>query len=288
MEYKAALYMRLSKDDGKSEGGSIGSQKALLYDFAEKNGFSVFGEYIDDGFSGTNFERPAFRRMIDDIENKRINAVLVKDLSRLGRDYISTGRYAEIYFPSKKVRFVSVSEGFDSEMQDGDLIPIKNVINEMYARDISRKIRAAFYARMCRGDFVGAFAPYGYKRSPKDRHRLEIDDEAAKNVRFIFSEKAAGKTAKAIAGELDGLKIKTPLEYRKGEEKSRRWNAPTVTKILRSRIYLGEMVQGKTTKISFRSKASRNNPPGEWFCVKGTHEPIITEELFEKANKKSP
>ena len=193
MQYFAALYMRLSKEDGINESRSIGSQRSLLLDFAKEKGFAVYDEYVDDGFSGTNFERPAFRRMIDDIENKKVNLVITKDLSRLGRDYIFSGELTEIYFPSKGVRFISVNDGYDSEDKFSDLIPFRNVMNEMYARDISRKIRSAFYARMNKGEFVGAFAPFGYKRCDGDRHRLIIDAGAAEAVRLIFDESAKGK-----------------------------------------------------------------------------------------------
>ncbi|MBQ3236498.1 MAG: recombinase family protein [Oscillospiraceae bacterium] len=286
MEYSAALYMRLSKEDGKSEGRSIGSQRALLCDYAEKNGFFIYGEYIDSGFSGTNFERPAFKKMIDDIESGRVNTVIVKDLSRLGRDYIATGEYTEVYFPAKGVRCISVSDGYDSASNISDIIPFRNILNEMYARDTSRKIRSAFYARMKRGDFVGAFAPYGYKRTEKEKHRLVIDEEPAKIVRRIFMEKIAGKGPKQIAEELDRDGIKTPLEYRRGEKKTHTWQSATVIKILKNEMYIGNMVQGKTEKISFRSKASKNNPPEDWYRVENTHKAIISRELFEKANKK--
>ena len=285
MKYKAALYMRLSKEDGKTESRSIGSQRALLFDFCERKGFEIFDEYVDEGFSGTNFERPGFIRMIEDIEKGKVNLVIIKDLSRLGRDYIMTGKYTEIYFPAKGIRCISVSDGYDSEKNMSDIIPFRNILNEMYARDTSRKIKSAFFARMRKGDFVGAFAPFGYKRLENDRHKLIIDEPAAKTVRRIFYERAAGKSPKEIAKILDDEKIKTPLEYRKKVPKTLFWSSTTVKKILKNRMYIGDMVQGKTEKISFRSKKSKNNPMEEWIVVEGTHEPIIDREMFFYINK---
>ena len=286
MEYSAALYMRLSKEDGKKDFGSIGSQKELLRRFAAEKGFSVFGEYIDEGFSGTNFERPAFKRMISDIESGKINLVITKDLSRLGRDYISAGKFTEIYFPSKGVRYISVADCYDSENSFPDIIPFKNVFNEMYARDISRKIRFAFSARMENGDFVGAFAPFGYKRSAENRHKLVIDENTADIVKRIFFESAGGKMPIEIAKGLDSDNVPTPLDFRKGISKSKNWSSATILKILKFPVYLGHLEQGKTSKISFRSKKSLDIPKEKRFFVKNTHEALIDEKTFEKANRK--
>jgi DNA invertase Pin-like site-specific DNA recombinase len=286
MEYSAALYMRLSKEDGKKDFGSIGSQKELLRRFAAEKGFSVFGEYIDEGFSGTNFERPAFKRMISDIESGKINLVITKDLSRLGRDYIAAGEFTEIYFPSKGVRYISVADFYDSEKSAGDIIPFKNVFNEMYARDISRKIRFAFSARMKNGDFVGAFAPFGYKRSAENRHRLVVDENTADIVKRIFFESAGGKMPLEIAKSLDFDNVPTPLDFRKGISKSKNWSSATILKILKNPVYLGHLEQGKTSKVSFRSEKSLEIPKEKRFFVKNTHEALIDEKIFEKANRK--
>ncbi len=286
MEYSAALYMRLSKEDGKKDSGSIGSQKELLRRFAAENGFSVFDEYIDEGFSGTNFERPAFKRMLSDIESGKINLVITKDLSRLGRDYISAGEFTEIYFPSRGVRYISVADSYDSENSFEDIIPFKNVFNEMYARDISRKIRFAFSARMKSGDFVGAFAPFRYKRSAENRHKLIVDKSAADIVKRIFSESAGGKRPTEIANGLDFDNVPTPLDFRKNLPKSKNWSSATILKILKNPVYLGHLEQGKTTKISFKSKKSISVPKEKRFLVKNTHEAIIDEKTFEKANRK--
>ncbi len=286
MEYSAALYMRLSKDDSKTKSQSMDSQRKILRAFSAEKGFKIFGEYIDDGFSGTNFERPGFKKMISDIENGKINLVLVKDLSRLGRDYISAGQFTEIYFPSKGVRCISVTDGYDSENSFSDMIPFRNLLNEMYARDISRKIRSAFEARMKAGDFIGPFAPFGYIRSPNNRHRLVPDNLTSPIVKRIFTESAAGKAPLEIAKGLDSDDVPTPLDFRNKTPKSRSWNSSTILKILKNPVYLGHTVQGKTAKISFRYKASRNLPPEEWHFVPDTHEAIVAPETFEKANKK--
>ena len=278
--------MRLSKEDGKKDFGSIGSQREILRRYAEEKGFEIFGEYIDEGFSGTNFERPAFRKMLRDAEEGKINLILTKDLSRLGRDYISAGQFTEIIFPSKGIRYIAVTDGYDSEDSPNDFIPFRNIVNEMYARDISKKIRSAFEARMKAGDFIGPFAPFGYRRSPENRHKLIIDEKTAEIVKRIFSGSAEGKTPKKICRELDSEGIPTPLDFRNNLPKSRSWNSATVLKILHNPVYLGHLEQGKTSKISFKSKISVTVPPEKRFFSKNAHEAIIDPELFEKANRK--
>lgn len=286
MNNSAALYMRLSKEDGKTESRSISSQREILRNFAKENGFFIFDEYIDDGFSGTNFDRPAFNRMISDIESGKIGIVITKDLSRLGRDYISAGQFTEIYFPSKGVRYIAVNDDYDSESGFSDFTPFKNLINEMYARDTSKKIRSAFYARMKKGDFIGAFAPFGYKRSKENRHRLVADKKSADIVKRIFSESASGKHPIAIAAGLDSDNIPTPIDFRNGTVKSKNWSSATILKILKNPVYLGHMVQGKTSKISFKIKKSVSVPEEKQFVVENTHEAIVDKETFEKANRK--
>lgn len=209
--YRAALYMRLSRDDeGVSESASIATQRSMLRKFTEEHGYCIYDEYIDDGYSGTNFERPSFKRMLDDIETGKINMVITKDLSRLGRDYITTGQYTEIYFPSRKVRYIAVNDGYDSYAPHTDIAPFKNLLNEMYARDISRKIRSAFTAKMQEGAFVGSKAPYGYKRDPADKHHLVADPAAAIVVKKIFRSAADGISPINIARSLSRQGILTP------------------------------------------------------------------------------
>lgn len=294
VKYSAALYMRLSKDDeGAVESSSIMTQRKMLTSYAKANHFLIYDEYVDDGFSGTNFDRPAFKRMIDDIEHKKVNLVITKDLSRLGRDYILSGQYTEIYFPSKRVRYIAINDGYDSDSPYTDIAPFRNVINEMYARDTSKKIRSAFSTRMKDGLFVSAFAPYGYKRDPANKHRLIIDEVAAKTVRYIYQEAANGKLPVQIARNLNASHILTPLEYRYSNNPNavintrREWTSATISKILKNIVYLGHLAQGKTTKVSFKSNLVINNPENSWYVVKNTHEPIVSQEIFEMALRRS-
>ena len=240
---------------------------------------------MDDGYSGTNFNRPAFRRMLADIESRRINVILTKDLSRLGRDYIMTGQYTEVYFPSRHVRFIAVNDGFDSASSDTDIGPFKNVVNEMYARDTSRKIRSAFLVRMQEGSYVGSLAPFGYRKSSEDRHRLIPDPPAAAIVRRIFEAAGEGSSPSQIAAALSRLALPTPSAYRTGKERSGSWSARTVIKILRNPVYLGHMVQGKSRKVSFKSSLTIANPPESWIVVEHTHEPLIDKALFKRAGE---
>lgn len=295
--YFAALYMRLSRDDeGAAESASITTQRKMLRAYARENHFTVYGEYIDDGISGTTFDRPNFKRMIQDIEDKKVNLVLTKDLSRLGRDYIQAGQYTEIYFPSKKVRYIAINDGYDSESPCTDIAPFKNVINEMYARDTSRKIRSALAAHMREGAFVGAFAPYGYRRDPADKHHLVVDEAPARIVKEIFRCAAAGMLPVQIARMLNARGELTPAMYRCQQNPSlnpddysrkKEWTSATITKMLRNVVYLGHMAQGKTSKVSFKSDVVVRNPRDDWFMVANTHEAVVAEEVFDLACRRS-
>lgn len=295
--YWAALYMRLSKDDeGAGESTSITNQRKMLRAYAEEHQYFVYDEYIDDGISGTTFERPDFKRMIQDIEDDKINLVITKDLSRLGRDYILTGKYTEIYFPFKKVRYIAINDGYDSDAPQTDIAPFKNVINELYARDTSRKIRSAFETRMQEGSFVGAKAPYGYKRDPQDKHHLIADEPAAGIVKEIFSAAAGGMLPKEIARSLNLRNVQPPAVYRCSRNpqmniedfsKRKEWTSATITKMLRNIVYLGHMAQGKTTKLSFKSSITLENPQSDWFIVENTHQPLVGRETFDMAARRS-
>lgn len=297
IKYSAALYMRLSKDDdGVSESSSITTQRKMLRTYAMENGFEIFDEYIDDGVSGTTFDRAGFKRMLCDIEAKKINLVITKDLSRLGREYIQAGQYTEIYFPEKKVRYIAINDGYDSDSQYTDIAPFKNVINEMYARDISKKIRSAFITHMQNGDFIGAFPPYGYKRNPENKYQLIIDFPSAEIVKDIFIKASQGVTPIEIARSLNARKIITPSMYRcenhstlniQNYSKRKEWTSSTITKMLHNVVYIGHMAQGKTTKVSFKSKTSISNKKDNWYLVRNTHEPIVSEEIFNIASKRS-
>ena len=294
--YHGALYMRLSKDDaGTLESASIISQRKMLYAYAKENRFQVYDEYVDDGYSGTSFDRPEFRRLIKDIEAQRVNLVITKDLSRLGRDYIATGQYTEIYFPSKKVRYIAINDGYDSKNQINDIVPFKNVINEMYARDTSKKIRTAFITRMKDGSYIGNFAPYGYCKDPEDRHHLVVDETAGAIVKSIFELADRGMPPSSIARQLNQWGYPSPAVYRcsqyphlNPEHYTRRgeWTPGTIGRICGNKVYLGHMAQGKSTKVSFKSRMTLKKPREDWVVVENTHAPLIEEELFRRVQKR--
>lgn len=291
--FNVALYIRLSKEDGdKAESDSVGNQKKMLTDYIKgKDDFVVYDIYVDDGFTGTNFRRPAFQRMLADIEAGEVNCVIVKDLSRFGRDYIDTGKYLERYFPDKNVRFISLTDNIDSNRQAYDmLLPIKNVFNEQYARDISRKVHAAIQTKQKAGEFIGAFASYGYKKSSADKNKLVIDEYAADVVRRIFSLYVHGCGKNHIARTLNEEGIACPSEYKRLNgalyknsnrlEITKFWTYSTIHQILRNEIYAGNMVQGRKTQ-RMRGR-QRHIPQEDWIKVEGTHEAIIDRETWEK------
>lgn len=291
--FNVALYIRLSREDGdKAESDSIVNQRKLLADYLKgRDDFVVYDTYIDDGFSGTNFRRPAFQRMIADIEAGEVNCVVVKDLSRFGRDYIDTGKYLERYFPEKNVRFISLTDNIDSDKQAYDmLLPIKNIFNEQYARDISRKIHASIQTKQKAGEFIGAFAAYGYQKSPADKNKLIIDEYAADVVRKIFSLYIRGCGKYSIAHMLNKEGIACPSEYKALNganyknhnrlESTKYWTYSTINQLLRNEVYIGNMVQGrKSQRMRSRQKAK---PREDWTVVAGTHEAIIDRETWEK------
>lgn len=290
MIYKAGLYMRLSKDDGQRESSGIESQRLLLRDFAKRENIEVYDEYVDDGYSGTSYDRPAFGRLLTDIEEKRINTVIVKDMSRLGRNYIVTGELTEVYFPEHFVRFIAINDGYDSKFGNDDMAPFRHVVNEMYARDISRKIRSALYAKMKEGQYIGSFAPYGYRKSNENKNVLVIDEEAASVVKHIFQMRADGNGTKEIAERLNADGILVPLDYRNkiaGKEiLHRNWTQSGVCKILRNQNYLGHTVQGKSVKPNIKSNRVYSKESSQWIVVENTHEPIVSKALFDLAKKK--
>lgn len=288
-QYNAALYMRLSRDDDddKSESASITTQRKMLRAYAEENGYAIYDEYIDDGVSGTTFDRLNFNRMIQDIEAKKVNMVITKDLSRLGRDYIVAGQYTEIYFPSKNIRYIAINDNYDSNELNNDIVPFKNILNEMIARDTSKKIRSAFITRMKDGEFISSFPDYGYKRDPDNPHHLIPDEEVSGIVYEIFK---SHKTDRAMAKELEERHIPTPLVYRCSKNSKynidkyntqKKWTAGTIRKIRRNRKYLGHLVQGKTSKVSFKSKGIIKKAEEDWIVVENTHEPLIDQETFD-------
>ena len=295
--FLAAIYLRLSSDDGdKAESDSIRNQRSLLQDFVSKHSeLSLIEEYVDDGYSGANFERPAFQRMMEDVRNHKINCIIVKDLSRLGRNYIETGRYLEKIFPVLGVRFIAVNDHYDSADTKNDadqiIVPFKNLINDAYCRDISMKIRSQLEIKRKKGEFTGSYASYGYAKDPVDKNHLVIDEYAAEIVRFIFNMKMDGYSADRIAMKLNEMGVLTPMEYKRScgfnytcgfrSYKDAKWCATSVLRILKSELYVGTMVQGKTRKINYKVKACMDVRPEEWVKVEGTHEPIVSREIFE-------
>lgn len=295
--FLAADYLRLSSEDGdKAESDSIRNQRSLIQDFVKKHSdISLVEEYVDDGYSGANFERPAFQRMMEDVRNHKINCIIVKDLSRLGRNYIETGRYLEKIFPVLGVRFIAVNEHYDSADTKNDtdqiIVPFKNLINDAYCRDISMKIRSQLDIKRKKGQFIGSYAGYGYFKDPNDKNHLVIDEYAAEIVRLIFHMKIEGFSADRIAMKLNEMGVLTPMEYkrscgfnynsgfRSGNEP--KWGASSVLRILKNELYVGTMVQGKSRKINYKVKVSREIEPENWIKVEGTHEPIITREMFD-------
>lgn len=296
--YIAGIYCRLSSEDSaEHESMSIGNQKAMLTDYVKRQGWEIGDIYIDDGYSGTNFERPDFKRMISDIENGRLNMVIVKDLSRLGRNYIMCGQFTEIYFPEKGVRFIAVNDGVDTINSTGsmDITPFKHILNDMYAKDISTKIKSSLHMKAMRGEYLGALDPYGYIRDPKDKHKLLVNEETAPIVRRIFEMCAGGMGSRSIATTLNTEGILSPSEYTRFKNhnpetdgvfvRKRFWGQTYIRTILQNEMFIGNMVQGRQHTPSYRTKKRVKKDKEDWIVVEGMHEPIISVELFEQAQK---
>lgn len=289
-----ALYIRLSVEDGKKRSNSIENQQLIIDDYiSDKPEFRVFDTYIDNGLTGATFDRPSFQRMLADIEAGHINCVIVKDLSRLGRNAIDTGYYIEQYFPKNKVRFIAVTDNFDTanpSRSSGIMLPLKNMINEAYAIDIGRKIRAQAHQDMLDGNFVGARVPFGYRKDPNNCHKLLIDEATAPIVRQIFEWSAAGIGVNVLALKLNEMNAVTASEYKssttepnKRYTKSSHWTSYSVLHILDNPVYTGDLVQGKSKTIEHHKQIAVS--PDEYIIVRGTHEPIVSREMFEKAKQ---
>ena len=291
--YRAAAYCRLSREDGdKPESDSIVHQQYIIEDYCKRRPeFRIVDVYPDDGATGTNFDREQFRRMIADIEAGKIDCVIVKDLSRFGRDYIDMGFYLERYFPSKGVRFIAVGDGVDSNNGPYDmLLPLKNVFNTQYAKDISNKVRSAFRTKQKRGEFCGAFACYGYLKDPENKNRLIVDPVAAEVVRRIFRMTADGAGQVKVAKALNADRIPCPSDYKrmmgmkyansKRLQETCCWTYSTVHKILRNEAYIGNMVSNRAVRATMHGKAKAADKR-EWIVVEGTHEPIVSRALWD-------
>lgn len=289
-DYRAGLYIRLSKEDeneGQSE--SVINQLSLLTAFARERGLSVYDTYVDDGWSGLSFDRPNFKRMIADIEAGRVNMVITKDLSRLGRDYILTGHYIERYFPEHRVRYISLLDGIDTGVDStaNDITPFRAIMNDLYAKDISKKIKSVKHDKQRRGLFIGGKPVYGYKKHPSEKNRIVVDEEAASVVRRIFAMALEGISCRQIAVTLNAEHIPTPAAYaglriNSPGSYAGLWSSERVSEMLQNESYLGNMVQGRSVKVSYKSKKCLKQAPENWVVVEGTHEPLITQEEFQK------
>ena len=294
---KGGLYTRLSVDDGITdrESNSITSQKQMLMQYAQYHGIEVVETYVDDGWSGTNFQRPSFQNMIKDIENGRINCVITKDLSRLGRNYLDCGLYLEVFFPEHNVRYIAVNDGMDTLNKSAmDITPFRNILNEMYSADVSVKIKSAYRARFQQGKFMGTYAPYGYIKDPADHNHLLIDDKVAHVVREIFELALEGNGISKIRKHINKQHILRPAAYAaeqgaagyeryfEGNEENRYiWSENSVRGILRSPIYAGNLAGYKRIAANMKSRKRPSKLPEEWEVIPDTHEGIVTQEEFD-------
>ena len=294
-KYRACIYTRLSKDDGdKPESDSIGNQKALIRDFIKNHPeIEVVSEKADDGYSGVNFERPGFKEMMDEIRAGQVDCVIVKDLSRFGRNYIEAGNYIERVFPFIGVRFIAINDSYDSKDQnqsDSLIIPFKNLINDAYCKDISVKIRTQLDIKRKKGEFIGAFAAYGYLKDPEDHNKLIVDTFASEVVRAIFRWKLEGLSQGDIADRLNAQGVLCPMEYKLSlgmkvqtnfrANRKAVWSWSSVSRILTNEIYTGVLVQGKVSTPNYKVKKFMEKDESEWIRVEQSHEAIIDEDTF--------
>ena len=307
-EYRAMAYYRLSKDDKNEDrsrdsageiSDSILNQRKLVHAYLKNHpGITLVDEAYDDGYSGTNYDRPGFRSVLDKVQSGSINCVIVKDLSRLGREYIETGKYLEMIFPSFGVRFIAINDDVDSEHStagDDIIIPIKNIMNESYCRELSKKLRNQFRIQRGNGEFLGAFASYGYCKSPDDKHKLVVDEYAAEVVRGIFSMKIKGCSQNIIADFLNQEKVLPPAEYKKSlgmkyktgfqASTQAKWSVVTINRILNNPIYIGTLVQGKRGTPNYKIKKMRVRSEDDWVVVENNHPAIIDPLMFSIVQK---
>ena len=286
-EYRAGLYLRLSRDDGNQESMSIANQRAMLMEYVQERGWSVEEVYIDDGYTGTNFDRPGFTRMINDIRLGRINMVITKDLSRLGRNYVRVGEYTDFFFPKHKVRYIAVTEHIDSA-KDNDIAGFLNIVNEHYAKDISRKVKSVKQSKAKRGQFIGAIPSYGYAKDEHNHNQLVIDEVASEVVKRIFHLYAIGHSARHIAEQLNKDNIISPRHYYywkaglPSPHSPNTWSANTILQMLKKQIYIGHMVQGTRHNPSFKMKVRELVPEEDWIIVENTHEPLIDKDTWDQ------
>lgn len=292
-EYKAAIYIRLSKEDGdREESESVTNQRKILKAFAKENKYKIYDEYVDDGYTGTNFNRPDFKRMIKDIENKKVNMVITKSLSRLGRDYIETGRYIETYFPENEVRYIAILDDVDTYLdRNCDTVAFKNIMNDYYAKETSKNIKKTKNKKKLEGFYYTSYAPFGYKKVSKSGN-LEIDEVQAEIVRKIYDLFLEGKGTYQIATlltkegiETPGLQMKMTCVVNNITNTTDKWNHNTVRRILSNQIYIGNCVQNKNKKISYKSKKMIAIPEEEHTITKNHHKAIISIDKWELVQK---
>lgn len=300
-KFSVAVYLRLSREDGdKTESDSIANQRLLIENYlSDKPSLQFFREYVDDGYTGSNFERPGFIKMMEDVKRQKVNCIIVKDLSRFGRNYIEVGRYIEKKFPTMGIRFIAINDQYDNAKESGDaeqiIVPFKNLINDAYCRDISIKVRSQLDVKRKNGKFIGSFAAYGYLKDPKDRNHLIVDEYAAEIVQLIFNLKLDGFSALAIAEELNKMGVLPPMEYKRmlgynynsgfRTSTTPSWGAKSVIRILENELYTGVMVQGKNQKINYKVKKSRAVSSEQWIRVQDTHEAIIPRTYFDRVQE---
>lgn len=292
VKYQTAVYARKSLDDEES----LDVQVRMLLDYIEESeDLILYKVFSDNGQTGTNFDRPAFNQMIEEMQLGRFNTIIVKDGSRLGRNYLEAGAYMETIFPKYNIRFISVNDRFDSVkeecIRDGLSLPLKNIMNEQYSKDLSRKLSPAFRVRQMEGKFIGGLTTYGYLKDPTDKNKLIVDNEIASVIRRIFISKIEGMSDGAIAKELNGEEILSPFAYRyakglvKAEKyKSMPWKRGTISQMLTNPIYTGNMVQGRTRQSLSMHEKKHSTPKNEWIVVENTHEAIISQELFDQVS----
>ena len=295
---KTGIYIRLSREDEdkKQESESIVNQRSLLLQYVRENNYNLVDIYVDDGYSGTNFERPGFKRLIRDIEEKKINVVLTKDMSRLGRDYIETGNLLEKYFPEHNVRYIAVTDNIDTflDSSNNEIAPFKAIMNDMYAKDISKKIKASLKAKRKEGKFVGCRPSFGYRVDPEDKNHLVVDEEQALVVERIFKMALEGLSFYKIALKLTEEGVRTPASYYDFKWRSNynvnyaRWHPKTVSDILTNRVYVGDLVQGKRVKVNYKIKKVVKAEPNDYVVVRGTHRAIVDSDIFEEVQKRLP
>ena len=304
--YRVAMYLRLSQDDEKydkdfkAESNSISNQRLQIQDYIDKNEeMELAGEYVDDGYSGINFERPAFKEMMEDVITGSINCIVVKDLSRFGRDYIDSGRYLQRVFPSLDIRFIALNDNYDSftasETEKNLVIPFKNFINDNYCRDTSAKVRSVCKVKRKQGQFISNYAPYGYEKDEEDKHKIVIDKEVEYVVRKIFSMKLEGYSSYSIAKHLNDNGIPSPMEHKKAKgiryktgfstKAVAKWDTPAVNRILTNEVYVGTLQQGKREKINYKLDKVVSKDKSDWIEIEDNHEAIIDSHDFEIVQK---